>query len=246
MRHAWLAVIAWCSSACGSAGPRPTLAILDIDPSCPAPGGTIQLTLGGGDIPSCDAGKIYADGRELYSLGVEAGAPLVLIARLPAGFALRDGTEIKVVCGAASASTRWFGVCTADGGRPEAAADDEPIPDASTSCGQPIEAVLEVVDRDGRAFPRDDDGAFQVPLNARDFSFDAGKSRNVSGRDMTHTFDSDCFPRVMVRAPVLGGLSTDGLWLGRRCTCKLEIVDRGCSEPRLARVESSFEIVPAP
>jgi hypothetical protein len=100
------------------------------------------------------------------------------------------------------------------------------------------------VDKEGRPFPRDADGVFLLPITADDFAFDTGNSRYVSGRDVTYTFSSDCFPRVTVRAPVLGGFSSQGLWLDKRCQFMVAILDLGCSEPRAAHAQGSLRVVP--
>jgi hypothetical protein len=247
MLRAYLAVVAALAGACSSSSSSPRgLSIVTIAPPCPAAGGLINLTLAGGDVRGCDSGRIYAADRELLNLGLVTGTPLVLSARLPAGFALLEGMEVKVACGNATASTRWFGTCPAAGDQLDAATDAELPPDASSACGMPIEPVIEAVDHDGRSFPRDAEGVFLVPLDASDFAFDTLKTRNVTGRDMTYTFTSDCFPKVAVKSPVLVGLSVQGLWLGRRCQFKVEILDRGCTEPRSARAEGTLEIVPPP
>jgi hypothetical protein len=243
--RAYLAVVAAFAGACSSSSTSsPALAILAVDPPCPAPGGVISLVLAGGDLMTCDGGKIHAADRELMNLGVATRAPLVLSARLPPGFALVPGMEIRVACGNTTASIRWFGACPAWAGDYDAGPDRQ-ASDLSTSCGLPIEAVLEASDRDGRPFPRDGED-FLVPLDADDFAFDASKSINVTGSEMTYTFESDCFPRVAVRSPVLVGLSAKGFWLGRRCRFSVEIVDRGCPESRSARGEGALKIVAAP
>lgn len=249
MLRAWLAVVAALSGACGSSaggsGGAQALAIVALEPPCPLAGGTISLTIEGGDPTSCDRGQIFAAGRELLNLGVVTRSPLVLEARLPPGFFVPEGGEIKVVCGDRIASTRWYGVCSPGGGPPDAAADSEPGPDVSASCELPIEVVLEAVDRDGRAFARDGEGVFLVPINADDFAFDTSKSRNVSGRNTTYTFNCDCFTKVAVHAPVLGGFSAQGLWLDRRCPFSVEIFDLGCPEGRTARGQGTFKVVAA-
>jgi hypothetical protein len=160
---------------------------------------------------------------------------------------------VTALAGACSAPTAPPEPPLPDGGRPAAdaapdSAEEDPAPpvDLSPSCGVPIEPVLEAVDRDGRPFPRDAEGVFQVPLDADEFAFDTLKTRNVTGRDMTYTFDSECFPKVAVRSPVLVGLSVRGFWLGRRCAFKVEILDQGCPDARAARADRALLIVPPP
>jgi hypothetical protein len=119
-----------------------------------------------------------------------------------------------------------------------------PAPDGSLSCELAIEALIEVVDREGRPFPRDPGGTFLVPITADDFAFDAGGSWYVSTHDVLYTFSSDCFPRVTVHAPVFGGFGTQGFWIDKRCACMVEIVDRGCAEGREAHAQAAFRIVP--
>jgi hypothetical protein len=243
----WLVAVAWCSQACGSgATSQGALVIQGIDPPCPTPGGIITLTIGGGETQTCDAGHIYVGDLELMNLGVAQVSPLTLTARLPEGFVLPEGAEIRVVCGSASGSIHWYGVCSPGGGRPDAA-QDAVSPDVASFCGQAIDAVIEAVDQNGRAFPRDADGVFLVPIDADDFAFDTGKSHNVSTHDVTYNFASDCYgTQVSVKAPVLGGFSARGFWLDKRCQFMVEIVDLGCPEGRVGRAQGSFKIVPAP
>jgi hypothetical protein len=129
----------------------------------------------------------------------------------------------------------------ADGGVTDTADQEEP--DVPAFCGQPIEPVLEVVDMDGRVFPRDAEGEFLVPIGARSLGLDTGRSVHVTGRRMRYTFRSSCYPTVMIQAPVLVGLSLDGFWLERRCELTVEIADAGCPEARLARAEGRFTVV---
>jgi hypothetical protein len=136
------------------------------------------------------------------------------------------------------------GLCAVEGGRPEVAPDLSP--EEGQLCGRSIELVLEAVDRTGQAFPRDGEGVFLVPIDADDFAFDTGKSRNVSGREVVYTFDSDCYPKVAVRAPVLGGFNTHGFWIDKRCQFGVEVLDLGCPEERVARAQRILRFVPPP
>lgn len=115
---------------------------------------------------------------------------------------------------------------------------------APYGCEQPIQAVIEAVDREGRPFSRDSDGVFLVPITAQDFAFDTGNSRNVSGRDVTYTFSSDCFPTVTVRAPVLGGFSAHEYGLEKTCQFMVAILDLGRPHAPTARAQGSLRVVP--
>ena len=242
----WLALVG-CLGACGSSPAEVAhpLHIDGVEPACPVAGATISLFLSGGHPEACETGRVFAGSRELTNLGLVTRAPWKLAARLPAGLALARGDELRVVCGSAAASTYWNNQCLPDAGPPDARAGDEPA-DAAPFCGEPIEAVIEAVDKAGRPFPADPAGVFLVPINADDFAFDTGKSRHVSTHDVLYTFSSDCFPRVTVRAPVLGGFSTQGFWLEKRCQFMVEIADLGCPGARQAQAQAAFRIVPAP
>jgi hypothetical protein len=138
------------------------------------------------------------------------------------------------------------GACAAAGERQDAAPDRDPAADAPAVCEHSIEAVIEAVDQRGQPFHLDAQGVFLVPLDADDFAFDAGKSRNVSALEVTYTFSSDCYPRVAVKAPVFGGFDTQGFAIDKRCQFMVEIQDLGCPEARQARADGSFRIVPPP
>jgi hypothetical protein len=176
--------------------------------------------------------------------------------------ALTDGMRrlsLVVVCIGACGTEGGPGIIEPDASRSDAGCGDRCggldgapnlRPDLSAeegaACARSLEVVLEAVDKYGQPFPRDPEGLFLVPIDADDFAFDTGKSRYVSGRDVTYTFDSDCYPKVMVTAPVLGGFGTEGLWIDRRCRFAVEIADDGCAEARMGRAESALRIVPPP
>jgi hypothetical protein len=245
MSRLWLSLVAVC--ACGSSAPAPSspLAIESIEPACPTAGGTISLTLSGGEARACDAGKIFAGAVELTNLGVVTTTPLKIAARLPPGRALVRGDEVRITCGAASAARRWLELCPVMAAASDAG-QDATSADLSNACGAPVTAVIEAVDKYGQPFPRDPEGIYLVPINADDFAFDTGKTAHLSGHETMYTFSSDCYPRVTVRAPVLGGLGTQGLWIDKRCQFTVEIVDLGCQEARVARAQGTFRLVPPP
>lgn len=120
---------------------------------------------------------------------------------------------------------------------------DGEAPDHPAFCGDPIDAVVEVVDELGAPFTRDLAGTFRVPIGTLSFGFDARRSSPVTGHDMSHTFRSGCYPTVTVKAPVLLGLTTEGFWLEKRCHFSVEIADAGCAEVRRGRAEGSFVII---
>lgn len=224
-----------------------TLAIEGIQPSCPIPGSTIAITLKGGVAQRCDGGAVRLGDLDLVNLGLSRQVSLVLTARLPWDFRLPEaGVELRVSCAGVVASTPWFTACSEAGSSmtDDGGALAPPHPDAAAACGQPIQAVIEAVDKFGHPFARDADGVYLIPIKADDFALDTGRSSNVSGRDVSYTFGSDCYPMVTVQAPVLGGLGTDGLWLQRICHFTIEIRDAGCTDVRTARADASFQIVP--
>jgi hypothetical protein len=234
----------WLAGACGSGPPARTLLIESLGPACPGPGEIVTIVISGTSAPACGDGAIVLGQHELLNLGAAPGTPGVLIARLPRDYAPSGGDLLKLTCGTASATAPWSDVCPIE-------LDAGPVPgdaatnvESSPACAQAVEAIIEAVDDLGHAFPRDPDGAYQVPAVTRDFSFDATRSRNVSGPDTSYTFSSDCYPRVTVNAPVLGGLSVEGWSTGRRCGFTVEIADRGCGRPRLSRAAGSFTVVP--
>jgi hypothetical protein len=224
---------------------EPALVIQSVEPPCPLPGDLLSVAIAGPGAARCREAQVFLAGRELIAPVAAGMPPATVAARLPADLVPLEGAELRVVCGGSSSSVRLFGGCPGRGGTLDAGTDGGAAEeDAAPLCAQPIEAVIEAVDKRGAPFATDADGTYQAPIIAGDLSLDTGRSRNVSSAGVSYTFSGDCFPTVTVQAPVLGGFDTRVLGPGRRCAFAVEIVDRHCPRPRAARAQGAVVVVP--
>lgn len=234
--------LCWSLGGCGSEVPVSPLAIRSVAPACPRAGETLNVSMSGGE-GICPGARVSLAGRTLPEVRVKRDHPLTLAAGLPLDFTLVPGAALEVVCGETRLTAHPFAACPGPPALPEVRAADPTRHGVAPQCAQAIDAVLELVDRSGLPFPRDHLGIFQVPIASDDFSLDASGSRNVTPRNATHTFSSDCLPTLTTRAPVLGNLSAAGMMVGQHCTISVEIADWGCLELRHGRTQAQFVVV---
>ena len=228
--------------ACTSDHGAGRFAIEAVYPRCPRGGDTVSITLSGGEAGECAAARIFAGGREIENLGQTNASPLIIAARLPADFNPPLGSDLRVACSENAAPAQWrLSACSSFDAGDAARLHSS---DAAALCALPLRVAVTAVDERGRAFERDQAGLFLVPAAAADFTISAEGSQAVSPVNVSYTFSSECFPRVTVAAPVLGGLDATTLGPDRTCAFMVEITDEDCPGPvRTGSGAGGFKVV---